>query len=148
MKRAYVGALCLFVFAAVSFGQGKGKQAEQEITKLEADYILAVLKNDVPGIEKIVADDWVIIDAEGNLIDRDRALRAIRSGTLTHQEMKAQDERVRVYGDTAVYTALVSIKGKYAGAEFASKERATDVFVRREGRWQCVLTQTTSYNPK
>ena len=52
-------------------------------------------------------------------------------------------KNVRVYGESAVVTAITSTKGKFRGQEFSTRERATDVFVKREGRWQCVLTHLT-----
>jgi ketosteroid isomerase-like protein len=55
---------------------------------------------------------------------------------------------VRIYGDTAVVTALTTTKGKFAGQEFTTKERATDVFVKQEGRWRCTLTHLTSFTKK
>jgi hypothetical protein len=34
------------------------------------------------------------------------------------------------------------------GQEFRTRERATDVFVKRDGRWQCVLTHLTRFADK
>jgi ketosteroid isomerase-like protein len=57
--------------------------------------------------------------------------------------MESEDLRVRVYGDSAVVTGLTRTKGKFMGQEFSTQERATDVFVKRDGRWRCVLTHLT-----
>ena len=66
-----------------------------------------------------------------------------RSGALTHDMMESEDFRVRVYEDSAVVTGLTRTKGKFMGQEFSTQERATGVFVKRDGRWQCVLTHLT-----
>ncbi|MGH8099730.1 MAG: nuclear transport factor 2 family protein, partial [Chthoniobacterales bacterium] len=58
------------------------------------------------------------------------------------------DITVRAHGDNAVVTAITSTKGKFAGRDFASQERATDFFVKQNGRWQCVFSQLTTFNKK
>ena len=116
---------------------------EEELLKLERAFADAIIKNDLESIGRIVADDWIIVDANGEIVDRTRFFEVIKSGALTHDIMESGDFRVRVYGDNAVVTAITSTKGKFMGQEFSTRERATDVFVKRDGRWQCVLTHLT-----
>ena len=116
---------------------------EEELLKLEKEFAEAIVKNDPEAIARLVADDWIIIDPNGEIVDRTRFFEVIKSGALTHDTMDSEDFRVRVYGDSAVVTAITSTKGKFMGEEFITRERATDVLVRREGRWQCVLTHLT-----
>ena len=114
--------------------------------KLEKEFAEAIVKNDPEAIGRFVADDWIIIDADGGIVDKARFLGVIKSLVLTHELMETDDIRVRVYGDSAVVTGLARSKGKFMQQEFASSERATDVFVKRDGRWQCVLTQLTRFS--
>ena len=116
---------------------------EDELAKLEAEFANAIVKNIPEEIRQFVSDDWIIINADGGIIDRQRFLEVIKSGTLTHEMMESDDIRVRVYGDSAVVSAITRSKGKFMGQEFTTHERSTDVFVRRDGRWRCVLTQLT-----
>jgi len=121
---------------------------EEELLKLEKAFAAAIVKNDLEGIGRLVADDWIIVDPNGEIVDRTRFFEVIKSGALTHDVMESEDFRVRVYGDSAVVTAITSSKGKFMGQEFSTRERATDVFVKRDGRWQCVLTQLTRFAKK
>jgi ketosteroid isomerase-like protein len=116
---------------------------EEELLKLERAFADAIIKNDLESIGRIVADDWIIVDPNGEIVDRTRFFEVIKSGALTHDIMESEDFRVRVYGESAVVTAITSTKGKFMGQEFSTRERATDVFVKCEGRWQCVLTHLT-----
>jgi ketosteroid isomerase-like protein len=77
-----------------------------------------------------------------------RFLGLINSGALIHEEMESEDFRVRVYGDMAVVTALTKTKGKFMGQGFSTQERATDVFVKQDGRWHCVISQLTRFTKK
>jgi ketosteroid isomerase-like protein len=121
----------------------KANEAEEELLKLEEAFAEAIVRNDLEGIGRLVADDWIIIDPNGEIVDRARFFNVIKSGALTHHMMESEDFRVRVYGDSAVVTGVTSTKGKFMGQEFSTQERATDVFVKRDGRWQCVLTHLT-----
>ena len=122
--------------------------AEEELLKLEKEFTDAIVENDLESIGRLVTDDWIIIDPKGEIVDRARFFEVIKSGTLTHEMMESQDFRVRVYGDSAVVTAVTRTKGKFMGQEFSTQERATDVFVKRDGRWQCVLTHLTRFPKK
>jgi ketosteroid isomerase-like protein len=97
----------------------------------------------VAAIRRFVADDWVIVDADGRVIDRSRFLNAIESGALSHESMESTDVEVRLHGDTAVATGITTSKGQFMGQGFTTRERATDVLVRLNGRWLCVFSQLT-----
>jgi ketosteroid isomerase-like protein len=121
---------------------------EEELLKLERAFADAIIKNDLESIGRIVADDWIIVDPNGEIVDRTRFFEVIKSGALTHDIMESEDFRVRVYGESAVVTAITRTKGKFMGQEFSTRERATDAFVKRDGRWQCVLTHLTRFAEK
>ena len=121
---------------------------EEELLKLEEAFAEAIVRNDPEAIGRFVSDDWIIIDPDGGIVDRMRFFEVIKSGALTHEMMESEDFRVRVYGDSAVVTGVTRTKGKFMGQEFSTQERATDVFVKRDGRWQCVLTHLTRFPKK
>jgi ketosteroid isomerase-like protein len=121
---------------------------EQELLTVEKEFTDGIVKNDPGAISRVVTDDWIIINADGRIIDRERFLEVISSGALTHEMMKSDDVRVRVYGDSAVVTALTQTKGKFMGEEFSTQERSTDVFVRLDEEWRCVLTQLTGFTKR
>jgi len=140
--------LILAMFALTVSCQMKSSDAKEELLKLEKDFEQAVVTNDAEAIGKFLAGDWVIIDPDGGVIDKARFLSVIKSGALTHEMMESDDVNVRTYGDSAVVTALTTTKGKFAGQEFSTRERATDFFVKQGGRWQCVFSQLTKFNKK
>ena len=123
-------------------------KAEEELLNLEKAFAEAIVNNDLEGIGRLVTDDWIIVDSNGEIVDRARFFEVIKSGALTHDTMKSEDFRVRVYGESAVVTAITSTTGKFMGQEFSTRERATDFFVKGDGRWQCVLTHLTRFAEK
>ena len=120
----------------------------EELLELEKAFAEAMAENDPEAIARFVADDWIIIGPDGEIVDRARFFEVIKSGALTHHMMESEDFRVRVYGESAVVTGVTRTKGKFMGQEFSTQERATDVFVKGDGRWQCVLTHLTRFAKK
>jgi ketosteroid isomerase-like protein len=121
---------------------------EEELLKLEKEFARAIVKNDAEAIRQFLADEWVIIDADGGIIEKARFLGVVESGALIHEMMESDDVEVRIYGDSAVVSGLTRTKGKFMGQDFSTQERATDVFVMQNGRWQCVFSQLTRFIKK
>jgi ketosteroid isomerase-like protein len=120
----------------------------EELLRLENDFEKAVVNNDADALDEFLADDWIIVGPDGDIIDKTRFLGVIKSGVLSHELMESTDMTVRLYGNTAVVTALTTSKGKFMRQDFASCERATDIFVKQADRWQCVFTQLTRFTAK
>ena len=114
-----------------------------EILQFHCDFAGAIVKNDAEAIGRFISDDWIVVGADGGVIERARFLDVIRSGALTHTAMDSDDIRVRVYGDSAVVTALVCTVGEFQGQGFTTHERTTDFLVRQNSEWRCVTTHLT-----
>ena len=121
---------------------------QEELLKLANDFARAVTNNDSDAVDGFLSDDWIIVDPDGSIIDKARFLGVIKSGALSHEMMESADLRVRLYGNAAVVTGLTTSKGKFMGQDFTSCERATDIFVKQNDRWQCVFTQLTRFTKK
>ena len=108
------------------------------------DWYAAIVANDADRIASFMADDWVIV-SESGISPKSQFLDYVRSGELTHSAMdRAGGARIRSYGDTAVFTARVTNTAHYGGQRFDADEWTSDMFVRRDGRWLCVLTHITA----
>ncbi len=133
---------------ASTMGSKRDRDFEKEILEVESKFGEAMIQNDVEAIGRILSDDWIIIDPEGGVVDKSRFLDVIRSGALKHEAMDSEDIRVRTYPNTATVTAVTHTRTKYLGKEFTTHERATDVFVKKDEGWQCVLTHLTTLTKK
>jgi ketosteroid isomerase-like protein len=118
---------------------------QEELLTFGQEFTQAVAANDAAAIGRFIADDWVIVDADGNVIDRSRFISVIESGALMHESMESANVEVRVHGDTAVVTGITTSKGQFIGQGFATRERATDVLARLNGGWLCVFSQLTRF---
>jgi ketosteroid isomerase-like protein len=89
------------------------------------------------------ADDFVLVRA-GKVTARD-LLESARSGKIRYEQ---QDEEpgtqiVRVWGDTAVVTAKLLLKGVNDGVAFDRKLWFSDTYVRLPGGWRYVFGQAS-----
>jgi ketosteroid isomerase-like protein len=128
---------CLF-----AFGQSKsrGGDVEQTVMRIEKEMLDAVLKGDASANERYLADAYVFTGPEGDVQDRAQNIKDLKSGDLKLQSASLDDAKVHVYGDTAIVTYSSIDKGTYKGKDISGKTRWTDVFVKRNGRWQLAAT--------
>lgn len=116
---------------------------EAELIAFARVWAEAIVSNDAERIAEFADDDWVMVSESGTESGR-RFLSLVASGELTPSAMDTVGEiRVRVYGDTAILTSRVTNTAHFAGEQFDADEWTTDVLVRRDGKWRCVLTHTT-----
>ena len=110
---------------------------EKEILRLEKVINEAWLKHDVATISQIVADDFESWSFKGQRRGRADLLKYVANNKETKTEVA--DEKVRVFGDTAIYTALITdsfIDNK--GITASETTAVTIVYVRRGGEWKMV----------
>ncbi|MFF8833702.1 nuclear transport factor 2 family protein [Streptomyces sp. NPDC015131] len=132
--------------AAASEAPGHG-EAGDDLADAVAGWAAAIVANDADRIGAYMTDDWVIVSGTG-VSTRAHFLSLVASGDLTHAMMEPVGEpRVRLHGDTALFTARVVNTAHYQGERFDADEWTTDVFLRRDGRWRCALSHITPASP-
>ncbi|MGD9561941.1 MAG: nuclear transport factor 2 family protein [Pyrinomonadaceae bacterium] len=116
---------------------------KQELLKLGSEWADAMVANDAERIGSYMAEEWVIVSERG-LAGKEHFLEFVRSGQLTHSSFEMiGDARIEVYGETAVLTCRVVNTAHFGGQRFDADEWTSDVFVKRDGRWLCVLSHIT-----
>ena len=111
----------------------------EELLALNADYITSVQHSDVRRFDEILADDFLASNPDGSLVDRAQFL-AQTAQPVTIADLAALDVRVRILRDVAIIHARTS----YTTASGEHRNgRYTDVWARRDGRWQAVAAHVT-----
>ncbi|WP_030616265.1 nuclear transport factor 2 family protein [Streptomyces sclerotialus] len=127
--------------------QEPGCDVAEALIGLTADWAAALVAGDAARIAGFMAEEWVSVSSSG-IAPREQFLSLVESGELTHSAMRyLGPPRVRVHGDTALVTGRITNTAHYRGERLDADEWTTDVFVRRDGRWQCVLTHLTAAAP-
>ena len=113
--------------------------AEQEIRRLNEQYIAASLGGDVEWYRSHLAEDFVCIESDGSVLDKPAFLRMTAEGSDL-AEYRLEEVDVRFYGDVALVRATGRWKGK-DGAPGLS--RYVDIYARSAGEWKAVSAQIT-----
>jgi ketosteroid isomerase-like protein len=120
--------------------------AEQAVLKVENDWNQALVKRDTVSLQRFYADEYLYTDPDGLVWNRTTDLANLTSGSAARlSAYKLDDTKVRIYGDIAVVTGRNTIAGVFerVSSDVSGSYRFTDVFVRRNGRWQCVASQAS-----
>ena len=102
------------------------------------DWRQAQLTNNISVVDRLLADDYLGISANGTLETKADELASRRSGTLHITELELSDIKVRIYGDTAVVTSKAELVGKKGDRDISGRYRYTRVYSNRAGEWRIV----------
>lgn len=117
---------------------------QDQVVAAERAWSEAFLRHDLSALSRLLADDFVGIDGRGVVSDKAAELDEARPpapGAPALVGEALSDVRVRLYGDTAILTAVNTARfspGPGETGESTVRYRRTTVWVWRDGRWQCV----------
>jgi ketosteroid isomerase-like protein len=143
-------ALLSFAFGqSPSARQPANSTSEQEIRQMIEKYRTAILQRDIATLEKIWADDYVFVNAAGDVLTKTERLANVKSGATALDSINEEENvTVRVYQNSAVVTSRVTLKGQYSGQPISGEYRSTLVWVKSPGGWRLVSNQLTALKPK
>lgn len=113
------------------------------LSKFENDFGPILARNDSVGLEERLTPDWKLILSDGSVMTRDELLKSMKSGKLKFTAHSVAELDVRVYGDAAVVIGVGNSKGTWEMEPFDGRDRFTDVFIRKEGKWLCVSSHSS-----
>jgi uncharacterized protein (TIGR02246 family) len=137
--------LWLLVIAAPVFAQ---ESSEAELNRLE-DLRYEAMKNaDAQTMGELFADEFVYQTLQGVTHTKSSYIGVITSGDVKINTFKRENSRVRFYGDTAIVMATTHLDIAFKGEARQLSLFYTNVWVKRDGRWQLVARQSTALPKK
>jgi hypothetical protein len=124
---------------ALMGGQPTDAATTRELAEIEARLATAYKSGDCDGWGAFLAPEWSVIHITGTEIGKADAIRTCKSADTRLDSLVHDNLVVRAFGDTAVVTGRTTAA---AGGQTVLL-RFTDVFVRRDGKWQVVASQAT-----
>jgi ketosteroid isomerase-like protein len=145
MTRAMLLLLAFLVPAVTATGgQSAPVRSDQQILiKLERDWDDAFHRKDVAFIDRVLAEEFVSTYGDGSRGDRAKELKLAVEFNQQVDSSTLDEFVVKVYGDSAVVWFTQRMVGPSKGQRLELTYRYIDVFVMRDGRWQCVASQST-----
>lgn len=121
------------------------KLMEQQVMKAGQAYNDMIRKNDLAGIERVLASDYMYTTSDGQVRTRDQEIARLKERKSVIEIADSTDQKVRIIGNgAAIETATFRVKGTNSGKPFDEMERYTTTWAWRDGRWQIVADHTSA----
>jgi ketosteroid isomerase-like protein len=130
--------------SGVDLGAQRAPKSDQDtLVELERDWNDAFERKDIAFISAVLADEFMATYEDGSQGDKARELSRTEAFNEHVDSSVQEDFLVKIYGDTAVVSFAQHLVGPKQGVATTVFLRYVDVFVWRDGRWQCVSSQST-----
>jgi ketosteroid isomerase-like protein len=144
--RAWIGGAALAAALAAAGAAGANEAEDRAaVAALDTKYQAAVERNDADAMAAILHERFVLVLGDGRTLSRKDLLESARSQDV-HYERQVEDpgtQTVRVWGDTAVVTARLWLKGTNQGKPFERKLWFSDTYVRTPDGWRYAFGQAS-----
>lgn len=146
-------ALTLLIAASSGYSlaqtaqQAKLTRAEEEVRKLERQWLDAYEQKDQEAMGRIVAEDFTITFANGAMQSKPQLMAMIKAPRRAAEPVMrfhTEDVRSRAYGETVILIGTVVTEYERDGKTLKERSRYTDTYVRRDGRWQVVASHLSN----
>jgi ketosteroid isomerase-like protein len=134
-----------FHLAAMSKLNASPEEDAKTVAALDTKYQAAVKANDATTMNQILADDFVLVTGRGTIYSKADLIDSARNKEVTYerQDEEPGSQKVRVWGDTAVVTALLWIRSVQGGKPADYKLWFSDTYVRTPTGWRYVFGQAS-----
>ena len=116
-----------------------------QVAALDLRFQAAVKRNDADAIDAILHPRYLLVLGDGTKVTREALIEEARARVVTYevQDEDAGTQSVMVWGDTAVVTARLHIKGTRDGRGFDRVLWFTDTYVRTPSGWRYAYAQAS-----
>lgn len=134
-----LSALVLVAVAAAAVSQDDAGV----VGALDIQYQAAVKAHDVPTMDGILAEDFILVTGRGRVFTKADLLQSARDTAVVYEHNEDTSRTVRLWGNTAVVTALLWEKGSDHGKPFDHRLWFSDTYVRTAAGWKYVFGQAS-----
>lgn len=131
--------LCLLLLPCVQ-PQAQDDSEQAKIRALEAKIMEAYKQRQVDAFATLLDDDFVITFEDGSTYGKTGYLSFTASNSLHVEVSEMSDTKVRLHGNTAIVTGTYHERGRDGGRPFDNRDRFTDVWIKKDGKWRLVAS--------
>jgi len=140
----------IMLVAAIGCVVPQGSESDrQSVARLDIEFQAAVKANDAQAMGRILHKDMILVLGDGRINTRAELLNESSDKIIIYQRQDEDSgtQTVRVWGDTAVVTARLWVKGVSKGVAFDRRLWFSDVYIRTRGGWRYVFGQASLHLP-
>jgi ketosteroid isomerase-like protein len=141
------GLAAVGVSFATAAGAGVAED-QKALADLDTRYQQAVKNNDAKTMDRILADDFLLVIGDGKQFTKADLLQEAKSGTTRYKHQEDTEQTVRVWGNTGVVTAKLWVVGTEDGHAVDYVLWFSDTYVRTPAGWRYVFGQASLPLPK
>jgi len=117
-----------------------------QLTEIEHRLISAWVAGDPTLHERILADDWTVVEPTGRILTKAEVLRDSFAGEREITRSEIDQIKVRDFGSFAIVTGRTRVAGRIGGQGVDIALRFTDVFTISGGELRCAASHGTFVN--
>jgi ketosteroid isomerase-like protein len=137
MRRiAWVVPVALLLGAFTSEAQ-TASTTRRQLAELEDQWVQAVIRRDSAAFNRLLHPAFVYTE-DDRVYTKQQLIREVTTGTDTVTAGGNEDLTVRLFGNTAIVTGWLVLRGRGASGAFNRRYRYTDTWQRIEGRWRVI----------
>ncbi|MEP6566259.1 MAG: nuclear transport factor 2 family protein, partial [Mesorhizobium sp.] len=147
LRRALALTLGILMTTEPTSRAGSRADDAKTVAALDTEYQAAVKNNDAATMDRILADDFVLVTGLGKTYSKADLLAEARSRRMHYERQEDSKQQVRLWEDTAVITAFLWAKGTEDGKAFDYKLWFSDTYVRTPKGWRYAFAQASTRVP-
>jgi len=118
-----------------------------KIVALEQLWNQAYKTGDTKALDSILDAEIVLVNDDGPVQTKAEFLASVKSSApqpaAQQQQVAPESFNVHVYGNVAIATGVMRVKGVEGGKPYTRRERFVDAWLLKRGTWVCVGTDAT-----
>jgi ketosteroid isomerase-like protein len=122
------------------------ENVEAVVSQLEREWVSAIVKKDSVTIDRLLAEEFAGTSPTAHAYTKRMAIDDLKNGAFVVTSMNLDEIAVNSYGNVAVAFASQDEKSTYDGKDISGHYHYTDVWVKKDGRWQAVASHGTRYD--
>ncbi|GAB3970145.1 hypothetical protein GCM10028806_17610 [Spirosoma terrae] len=115
---------------------------EKAVIAAEKNRFEAQISKNYAVLDQVLGNDLVYTHSNGNTDSKESYIQSIRDGKSKYDAINVEEQKVRVYGNTAIINGICMIKAMSNGETINTHLKYTDVYVRKGKQWQMVAWQS------
>ena len=130
------------LIVALLLASGSASAAcENNVAVLDTEFQAATGRKDVATIERMLPDDYILITSKGQVETKAGLLAEARDPKIVYTHQEDSGQTVRIWGDTAVITALLWAAGTEDGKPFEYRLWFSDIYLCTPQGWRYTFGQ-------
>jgi ketosteroid isomerase-like protein len=132
--------LCISAMAAQDTSEAG---IQSKVVALEKAWNQAYKIGDKKALDELLDNSMVLINDDGSVQSKKEFLASVHATNSQEQQVAPESMHVQVYGNVAIASGVMRVKGTEGGKSYTRREQFVDTWLFKAGKWVCIATDAT-----